>query len=214
MPTIQAAGWPMSTHESVAARRAGDPERGQPRDETRNRPQLAGLRGRDVEIASDLGEDGRERDRAGLSCEEAEEEDGADRSVPALSGRRGHAFVTERALDARWATSAATSAHRAPIRMARWKPAVRACGRPPPEPRTVPVRSVATAERTASPDAPPNCIEAFKSPEAMPAWSAGTPSVAAVVTPVKTAPAPRATRAMPGSRSPRKAPSTGTCERR
>ena len=74
------------------------------------------------------------------------------------------------------------------------------------------VRCVATAE-DGEPNAPPNCMEALSRPEATPALSGATPSVAAAVTPVKTQPSPMATALIPGRRSARKVPSTGTCER-
>src|SRR6266511_581754 len=65
------------------------------------------------------------------------------------------------------------------------------------------VRPVASAEKIASPSAPPSCWEALSSEAASPALSGGTPALAAVVTPTNTGPVPIATRIIPGSRSER-----------
>ena len=77
---------------------------------------------------------------------------------------------------------------------------------------TVHVRLVAMAVKIARPSAPPTCCEAFSSEAARPALSAGTPALAAVVTPTNTGPIPTERTSIPGRRSARKDPWTGIRE--
>ena len=103
---------------------------------------------------------------------------------------------------ARTAMTAEARMKMLPISSARWKPAVNACATGAWAASRSCVRLVATAEKIASPSAPPSCCEAFRSAAASPALSAGTPAFAAVVTPTNTAPRPIDVIIMPGSRSP------------
>ena len=78
---------PKSCRPSPTRARRWVSERRHSGDEPGNRPQLPGGCRRDVEILGDLDENGRERNRAGLRCEEAEKQDGADGSVAAARAR-------------------------------------------------------------------------------------------------------------------------------
>ena len=65
------------------------------------------------------------------------------------------------------------------------------------------MREVASAEKIASPSAPPTCCDALSSAAARPACPAATPALAAVVTATNTAPRPIDMIIIPGSRSVR-----------
>src|SRR6266536_2674251 len=103
----------------------------------------------------------------------------ADVSVAARS-------VWPRVLVARSAMRAAARRKMLPASSARWKPATSACGGAVWIASRWWVRPVASAEKIASPSAPPSCWEALSSEAASPALSGGTPALAAVVTPTNT----------------------------
>ena len=84
---------------------------------------------------------------------------------------------------------------------ARWYPLVRAAVFGVWVVRRCWVRLVAIAEKIARPRALPICLAAVSSAAASPAWCAGTPALAAMVTPTNTAPAPSGIVSRPGSTS-------------
>ena len=78
--------------EPDASAEADERKCGDAGDEPRHRAELPGSSDRDVEVASDLREHGRERDRRRLSREQGQEQDDADLPVPValVSCRVGH----------------------------------------------------------------------------------------------------------------------------
>ena len=94
--------------------------------------------------------------------------------------------------------SAAAAARPAPIRYARRKPSVSACGTCEPPPIRLLVRCVASVIRTARPRPPPIWREVFTSPDARPACPSLAPWVAAIVEGTMDIPIPAAIR-IPGS---------------
>src|SRR5258708_7919791 len=81
---------------------------------------------------------------------------------------------------ARSAMTAAAARKMLQARSARWNPEVRASARATWATSRWLVRDVATAEKIASPSAPPSCCEVLTSAAASPALSGGTPAFAAV----------------------------------
>src|SRR5690242_2462178 len=115
-------------------------------------------------------------------------------------------------LPMRRATRAAAAIVMAPTSRAWWYPASAATeGDTRPAIRWS-VRVIATAERMARPSALPICWDEFSSPAARPAWSDGTPALAAAVTETNTDPAPSDITRNPGSRSLGYEPCRGTLD--
>src|SRR5215207_6992855 len=119
------------------------------------------------------------------------------------SGPSTGSTVSPRVLVMRRATNAAARKKTLDASSDRWNPEVSASSTGARLASRSPVREVAIAEKIASPSAPPTCCEALSSAAARPAFSAGTPALAAVVTATKTAPRPIDITTRPGSRSGR-----------
>src|SRR5262245_35022105 len=96
------------------------------------------------------------------------------------------------------ARTAAAAAKAAPAASACRRPDVVASGIGVPAARRWWIRPVPTAEKMASPRAPPSCWEELRMAAASPARLGPTPALAAVVTPTNTGPTPTATRSSPG----------------
>src|SRR5271169_4970941 len=95
-----------------------------------------------------------------------------------------------RVLPMRRASRAAEAIRMPPTSRAWWYPASDATAGDTWADSRWSVRVIATAERMARPSALPTCWDEFSNPAARPAWSDGTPALAAAVTETNTDPAP------------------------